>query len=231
MNEDLLRERFQNLQARVAEAARRVGRSAEEITIVGVTKKFPPAVLATAAQVGIRHVGENRVQELVEKQDALPAVELIWHMVGPLQTNKINKILGRIRLLQSLDRIELADALQKRLASPLDCLVEIKIAEETTKHGIDPDELPAFLDKLVTMDKIRVKGLMTVGPLTDDPSMIRKAFRRVADLFEKEKKRNRPGAEFRFLSMGMSDDFEIAIEEGSRMIRVGTALFGPRPSP
>jgi pyridoxal phosphate enzyme (YggS family) len=229
MNTDRIRDCLLQLRERVAAAQKRAGRTPEPITIVGVTKKFPPELVAAAAGAGLQDIGENRVQELVAKQAALPDLALRWHLVGPLQTNKINKILGRIFLLQSLDRMSLAEGLQKRLKAPLDCLVEVNISGEASKHGVAPDRLPGFLDGLGACDKIRVRGLMTVGPLTGDQAVIRRAFQKTAALFEREKSQNRPGMDFRILSMGMSDDFEIAVEEGSTMIRVGTALFGPRP--
>lgn len=224
-----LSDRYEHTLSRVAAAARRAGRDPSEITVVGVSKRFPSEVIREAYHAGLRHVGENRVQELVPKWEGLRDLDIVWHMVGPLQTNKINKVLGRIHMLESLDRIELAEALHKRLAEPLDCLVEVNTSGEETKHGVDPDDLSRFLDDVAELYKLRVLGLMTVGPLTDDPDEIRAAFRTLARLFGSEGSRRRPGHEFQWLSMGMTGDFEIAIEEGSNMVRIGTGIFGPRP--
>lgn len=224
-----LSDRYEHTLSRIAAAAKSAGRDPSEITLVGVSKKFPPEVIREAYHAGLRHVGENRVQELVPKWEELRDLDITWHMVGPLQTNKINKVLGRIHMLESLDRIELAQALHKRLPGPLDCLVEVNTSREETKHGLTPNELPHFLDEVASLDKLRILGLMTVGPLTDDPDEIREAFRTLAQLFSSEGSRRRPGQEFQWLSMGMTGDFDIAIEEGSNMVRIGTGIFGPRP--
>ncbi|MBD3334876.1 MAG: YggS family pyridoxal phosphate-dependent enzyme, partial [Candidatus Eisenbacteria bacterium] len=171
-----IRERLEKLQERLAAAAARAGRTAEEITLVGVTKRFPPAVIRAAYAAGVRHIGENRAQELAAKQPELEDLPITWHMVGHLQSNKINKVLGRIQLLQSLDRASLAEALQKRLTAPLDCLVEVNTAGEASKSGVEPAGLPRLLDRIAACDRLRVRGLMTVGPLTDDTGRIRAAF-------------------------------------------------------
>jgi hypothetical protein len=228
---DAIAQRYARLRERIAEAARRAGRDPGEILVVGVTKTFPPATIEAAYEAGLRHFGENRVQELLAKQPEVSHPDIVWHLVGHLQTNKVNKVIGRIHLLQSLDRPELAEALQKRLRDPLDCLVEVNTSGEPSKFGLPPDELPAFLDRLTGLDRLRIRGLMTVGPLTEDRDAIRRAFRKLAELFRREAAAERPQQDFRWLSMGMSADFEIAIEEGANMIRVGTALFGPRPAP
>lgn len=224
-----IRRRYAETLDRVAAAARRAGRGPEDITVVGVSKTFPPGVIREAYHAGLRHVGENRAQELVPKWDALRDLELTWHMVGHLQTNKINKIVGRADLLQSLDRFELAQGLQKRLEEPLDCLVEVKTAPiESAKHGVPPEKLTELLDELSALDRIRVRGLMTVGPLTDDVGAVRRAFRLLKHLYDTESARRRPGQDFRWLSMGMTGDYEVAIEEGATMVRIGTGIFGPR---
>ena len=224
-------DRFQRLRDRVAREAGLCGRRPEEITIVGVSKTFPAAAVREAYHAGLRHVGENRVQELVAKRESLRELDLVWHMVGRLQTNKINKLAGRVDLLESLDRVPLARALEKRLSKDLDCLVEVKTTAEPAKGGVAPEDVAGFLDEMAGSPRIRIRGLMTVGPLTDDPEETRRAFRLLAGIFRRERGVARPGQDLRWLSMGMSEDFPIAIQEGANMIRIGRALFGPRGAP
>ena len=224
-----MKERYDRLTERLHEAAQRSGRPFEEITLVGISKTADAGAVREAHAAGLCHVGENRAQELSAKSDALRDLDLTWHMVGHVQTNKINKLAGRIQVLQSLDRLDLAAALQSRWASPLSCLVEVKTSAEPTKHGLLPADLPRFLDEMVPFENLMIRGLMTVGPLTDDLGEVRAAFRGLRRLYETESGR-RPRQEFRWLSMGMSGDYGIAVEEGSTMVRIGTAIFGPRPA-
>jgi hypothetical protein len=214
------------LQDRVSRAARRAGRSLQDITIVAVTKNVPPEKIREILRCGARHMGENRVQEAERKKPLVAGAA--WHLIGHLQTNKARKALEIFDSVQSLDSLRLAEALQKeaeRRDRTLPCLVEVKVSEEPAKHGIDPDFLEEFLDRVAALGRLRVEGLMAVAPYFEDPERTRPYFRRVRELFE----RNRVRFQGERLSMGMSQDFEVAVEEGSNMIRIGTALFGARP--
>jgi PLP dependent protein len=198
-----------------------------EVRIVAVTKTHPPAAVRAAVAAGLGDVGENRVQEALDKQDALRDVPVAWHLIGTLQRNKARHCVGRFALIHSVDRLDLAIELGRRLA-PGDrqgVLVQVNCSAEPQKGGVEPRGLPALLDGLRAIDGLDVRGLMTMTALTEDTVEQRKAFRLLRDL--------RDGAErdgFRLpeLSMGMSGDYAVAVEEGATMVRLGTVLFGER---
>lgn len=221
-------EKLRVLRARIGEAAARSSRKPEEVTLLAVTKTFPIEALRAAYDVGLRDFGENRVQEALEKIAVLPA-DIRWHLIGRLQSNKINKMLGKFALLQSVDSIELGRAVSARLAGmSQDVLLEVNTSGEESKAGVSPSEALAAGEELSRMKGLRLKGLMTVGPLTADEGRQREAFKRLKDLFEELRRKVGSGGSFSILSMGMSGDFETAIEEGSTMVRIGSALFGER---
>lgn len=221
---------------RIARATRSAGRRLEDVTLVAVPKGFPAERVKEAIAAGVRHVGENRVQEAARKRDELGEIgaSCTWHLIGSLQTNKVKAALDTFDLVQSLDRWALAGELNDRaegLARQVRVLIQVNVSGEPTKHGLRPDEVEPFLGRLGQLESLRVEGLMTIAPLVDDPEQVRPVFRRLRELRDGLARRRWPNAEPYELSMGMSGDFEVAIEEGATLVRVGTALFGPRTEP
>lgn len=216
---------------KISKVCERVGRKPEEIKLVAVSKTFPPEAIKEAFLAGVRLIGENRVQEALSKYESLKDLDIEWHMVGYLQRNKVKKALKIFDYIQSLDRLSLAEEIDKEAKrmgiDKVKVLVEVNISGEPTKHGVVPEELFDFIDSLDRFESLDIRGLMTIGPLTDDIEKIREAFRKMNFLFEKVK-RDFPRVRWEYLSMGMTDDFEIAIEEGSNMVRVGRGIFGSR---
>lgn len=221
-------ERLAGIRERIAQAAGRSGRDPRDVTLLAVTKTFPLQAIEEAYRAGHRDFGENRVQEALPKIEALPS-DIRWHLLGRLQTNKINKVLGKFVLIHSVDSLDLAQALSSRLGGvPQEVLLEVNTSGEVSKAGLSPGEVEAVFPSLAALPGLKWRGLMTIGPLTGDPGLQREAFRRLKRLFESLRPAAlEPGA-FSILSMGMSADFETAVEEGSTMVRIGTALFGDR---
>jgi PLP dependent protein len=223
-----IQKNIQAIQQRVAEAAACSCRKPEEIVLLAITKTTPVDKIRQAYETGLRDFGENRVQEALVKIGELPA-DIRWHLVGQLQTNKINKIFGKFALIHSIDSINLAEGLSARLGNQSqDILMEVKTSGEASKAGVDPSKSFETAEKIAKLPGLKLKGLMTVGPLTDNLLAIREAFKRLKDLFEKIKSSDWVDRDFSILSMGMSSDFETAIEEGSTLVRIGTAIFGER---
>lgn len=219
---------------RIAAAARRAGRNADEITLMAVSKTQPPERIREAYEAGLKVFGENRVQEFagkVEDLRDLPAAE--WHMIGHLQTNKAAKTVELFRSIDSIDSLRLAeklDAAARALGKKLDVLIEINVGGEAAKSGVAPDSpaLEELLSAAPRLEALVFRGLMTVPPFTEDPEGARPYFRKLSDLRDTIAARKLPNAAMNELSMGMSHDFEVAIEEGSTCVRVGTAIFGER---
>lgn len=219
---------LEGIRMRIAEAALRSGRKADQINLLAVTKTFPVKNIQQAYDLGLRDFGENRVQEAITKIAELPK-DIRWHLIGQLQTNKINKVLGKFILIHSVDTFELAQALSTRLGSfSQEILLEVNTSRENTKSGVNPPEALSVAQKISALQGVKLRGLMTVGPLTEDKGRQREAFKELKGLFEQIRREKWAGPSFGVLSMGMSGDFEVAIEEGSTLIRVGTALFGSR---
>lgn len=220
---DHLAANLERVRGEIAAAARRAGRDPETVRLVAVTKTVGPEEVARATGLGLQDFGENRVQEAREKILAHP--DLTWHFIGHLQTNKVREVLQGFSLLQSLDRLTLAEELQKqaeRSGRLVEVLVQVNVSGEKSKHGLPPGELPRFLAALQAFPRLLVCGLMTMAPLEAEPADTRPVFRALRELRDRSA---RPGLELTELSMGMSNDFTVAIEEGATMIRVGSALF------
>lgn len=214
---------------RIEAACARVGREPGSVTLVAVTKTQPPEVVCAAAALGLSLFGENKVQEAKAKISACPG-RLRWHMVGHLQTNKCRDALGLFEMVQSVDSLHLAEELNKRAdqaAKTLPVLLEVNAVGEASKFGCGPDQLLADLSRINALPRLEIHGLMTVPPWTLDPEKVRPVFRQMREL--KESCEQILGAPLPHLSMGMTGDFEVAIEEGATMVRIGTALFGSRP--
>jgi pyridoxal phosphate enzyme (YggS family) len=223
-----VQDRILEVQERIADAAVLSHRKPEEITLLAVTKTFSVEIIKAAYEAGLREFGENRVQEALSKINELPR-DVRWHLIGQLQTNKINKIIGKFELIHSIDSLHLAEALSARLrAASQGILLEVHTSEEESKAGVAPDLALETAEKISKLPNLRLRGLMTVGPLTDNSQKRRDAFKKLKELFETMKEKRVAGDDFSILSMGMSGDFETAVEEGSTLVRVGTALFGSR---
>lgn len=223
----MIAENLAAVRARIEAAATRVGRRGEDVTLVAVTKEVDAARAAEAITAGVRDVGENRVQELQSKQAALAGSPIRWHMIGTLQRNKVSPVVGRVALIHSVDSVRLAEAIGRRaVAGTLqqDVLLEVNTGGEASKHGVDPAEAMDAAGRLLDMEGLRLRGLMTIAP-EGDPRAARDAFRALRVLGDRLRERAPDAGE---LSMGMSDDFEIAIEEGATIVRIGSAIFGAR---
>ena len=197
------------------------------VRIIAVTKGHGPDAVRAAAGAGLEDVGENRVQEALEKQDQLRDVQVVWHLIGSLQRNKARHAAGRFALIHSLDRPDLGVELDRRTAaeSRQRVLVQVNCSDEPQKGGVEPAALPALLDALRDLPRLEVTGLMTMSALTDDTDEQRRAFRRLRELRDAAGRDGHPLPE---LSMGMSGDYTVAVEEGATMVRLGTVLFGER---
>jgi pyridoxal phosphate enzyme (YggS family) len=219
-----------NVKQKISDAALKSGRKPEDVLLLGVTKTVDVETMQKALDLGVSHFGENRVHEYLKKSDIIKR-ECHWHIIGRLQTNKVKYLDQRITLIHSLDRIELAEALQKRgqkINHTFPVLVQANVSGEDTKAGIYADDLRNFILKLSKMGNIKIKGLMTIAPYTEDPEEVRYVFKEIKKLAVDIERENIENVSMEHLSMGMSGDYEIAVEEGSTIVRIGSALFGER---
>ncbi len=226
---NMIQKNLRDIETRIAKACERSGRRRDDITLIAVSKTFSAEVVRQAYAVGLRIFGENRPQELRDKSRVLPA-DIEWHFIGHLQTNKIKYVVPVARLIHSLDSLPLARAVSEyaiKTDKRVSVLLEVNTSGEASKFGFRPEEVFNSFEQIARMPNLDVRGLMTIGPLTDDRGRIRAAFKELSSL--KEALREQWGEQkTAVLSMGMSGDFEIAIEEGSTHIRLGTAIFGQR---
>jgi pyridoxal phosphate enzyme (YggS family) len=221
---------LKSIQERIAAAAKRVGRDPASIRLVVVSKTVEQDRIREAVAAGATILGENRVQEAREKIEALGRIAQ-WHLIGRLQTNKAKYAVRLFDLIHSVDSIGLARELDKQAAKigkAQDVLLEVSIAGEAAKAGIAVDDCLALVRDAAGLQNVRVRGLMTIPPFLDDPEQVRPYFRKLRELLQGIRRENIPGISMQELSMGMSGDFEVAVEEGSTMVRVGTAVFGER---
>jgi len=229
-------ENIAHVRERIASAARRSGRNPDEITLIAVSKTVQPELIHEAYNSGIRQFGESRVQEFAAKAEALTdLIDADWHMIGHLQTNKASNAVKLFNSVDSVDSLRLAEKLNseaEKFGKKLPVLIEINIGRETAKQGLTTDslELEELLQTAPQFDHLDFRGLMTVPPFTDDPEQTKPYFRKLRDLRDKIASRHMASLRMYVLSMGMSHDFEIAIEEGSTCVRIGTAIFGERLS-
>jgi len=233
MTEKFWADRFeQNLlriQERIAAALQKASRTEEEVKLIGVTKTVPVDLINQSIQCGITAIGENRVQEFLQKEPSLLPCER--HIIGHLQTNKVKQIAGKIDLLQSLDSVKLAAELDKWYQcepKPLDVLVELNIGGEESKSGIDPVQLESFLEQIAVFGHIKVRGMMAIPPFSPQKEDSRRFFYRMTQLFVDIRRKKLDNISMDFLSMGMSHDFDVAIEEGANVVRIGSAMYGAR---
>ncbi|HTS11122.1 MAG TPA: YggS family pyridoxal phosphate-dependent enzyme [Candidatus Limnocylindrales bacterium] len=225
-----IRANLERIRERIARAAQRAARKPDEITLVAVSKRFPVEAIRIAYDAGLRHFGENRVQEWEGKQPKLTDLDATWHLIGHLQSNKARRAAYLFRRIDSLDDLALAKKLDAAAAAEgknLPVLIEVHLGEETSKSGAAPDDLAALAESIAPFAHLDLVGLMTIPPFSDEAERAGPFFRRLREL--RDGVSARIGRKLPVLSMGMSHDFEIAIEEGATEIRLGTALFGARP--
>ena len=223
--------RLSEIRARIADAAARAGRSPADIRLIAVSKTFPLESVRDAFEAGQRDFGENRVQEALQKIEAGADMSIRWHLIGHLQSNKARKAAEHVALIHSIDGVDLlrrVDAAASALSRRLQLLVQVDLAGETTKYGAPPEELPAIFEAARHCTAAEVVGLMLLPPLAENPEDARPWFQRLRAERDRLGEAGIPAAMLRELSMGMSHDFEVAIEEGATMVRVGTAIFGKR---
>ncbi len=222
-------ERLQEVLGRIEKACERAKRKPEEVTLLGATKTVPPDVIRRFYGCGLRVFGENRVQEFLGKLEFLKDLDIDWHFIGRLQTNKVKYLMGRVSLIHSLDRESLADEIQKRAERAgivQEVLIEVNLGGEETKGGVMPENLRSLFEYTLKKPNIKVLGLMAIPPYREDPEEVRPYFAKLREL--RDDLEREFGAELPHLSMGMSHDFEVAVEEGATIVRIGTLLFGER---
>ncbi|OXS78480.1 YggS family pyridoxal phosphate-dependent enzyme [Domibacillus enclensis] len=213
------------IKQKIEQAAARAGRKAEDVTIVAVTKYVSTDRAKEAVEAGIGHLGENRVEGIIEKHEVIGS-QAKWHFIGSLQTRKVKSMIEYADYIHSLDRESLAKEINQRATKPVQCFVQVNVSGEESKHGLEPGEVIPFIESLHRYENVQIGGLMTMAPLTDDRDVLRACFRQLASLRDEVQALNLPFAPCSELSMGMSNDYDIAIEEGATMIRIGTALVG-----
>jgi pyridoxal phosphate enzyme (YggS family) len=224
-----IEENIQRVRESMARAAARAGRRVEEITLLAVSKTFPAEAIRAAFEVGLRHFGENRVQEWESKRPLVADLEATWHLIGHLQSNKAHRAANLFHRIDSVDSLSLAQKLDTAAAAEgtrLQILIEVHQGDETTKSGVAETDLPALAEGIARLSNLELRGLMTIPPFFDDVNRVRQYFRKLREL--RDGLRGQLGSALPVLSMGMSHDFEIAIGEGATEIRVGSAIFGAR---
>ncbi|NPA41749.1 MAG: YggS family pyridoxal phosphate-dependent enzyme [Aquificae bacterium] len=222
-------EKLQEVLESIKDACQRVGRKPEEVKLLGASKTVPPEVLRRFYECGLRTFGENRVQEFLKKYEALQELNIDWHFIGRLQTNKVKYLMKKVSLIHSLDRKSLADEIQKRASKvgiTQEVLIEVNVGGEETKGGVEPENLPELFEYTLSLPNLKVVGLMTIPPYLENPEEVRPFFAKLRNLRDKLEEEFK--VELPHLSMGMSHDFEVAVEEGATIVRVGTRLFGER---
>ena len=226
----MLKENLESVERKIEEACRRAGRMRGEVTLVAVSKTKPVSMLQEVYDLGIRVFGENKVQEIRDKYEALPA-DIEWHMIGHLQTNKVNYIIDKVKLIHSVDSLRLAETIEKEAEKhncTADILLEVNVAEEESKFGLKTEEVIPVYEKILQYSHINVRGLMTIAPFVENPEKNRSIFADLHKLYVDIKRKNIDNGTVSILSMGMTNDYEVAIEEGATMVRIGTGIFGAR---
>ena len=224
-----IKENMELVQERIKRSLLASGRKQNDVTLIGVTKTVEPNIINKAVTYGLSDIGENRVQELQSKYDRVEDVR--WHMIGRLQRNKVRHLVDKGYMIHSLNSLPLAKEINRqaeRIDKVIPVLVQVNPANEKTKTGLPCEEVIPFIETIYNLKHIKVMGLMLIAPLTDDPETVRPYFMVMKQLFDGLKQDDYPHIEMKHLSMGMSNDYETAIEEGSTMVRIGTAIFGRR---
>ena len=225
-----IRENLEEVEKRIQAACERAGRDRSEVTLIAVSKTKPVSDIREAMECGIKVFGENKVQEIRDKTEEIKE-PLDWHMIGHLQTNKVKYLPGKVCMIHSVDKMSLAEEIEKQAAKNdlvMDVLCEVNMAGEDSKFGLTPSEAPDFVRKIAEFPHVRVRGLMTIAPYTEEPESNRIYFRDLRKMLEALRAENIDGTQLDTLSMGMTGDYEVAIEEGATFVRVGTGIFGER---
>ncbi len=226
-----IKENIDSIMKKIDTACKKTGRNPKDITLLAVSKTVESDRAKEAVEAGIKNLGENKVQELVKKYEELKNINVKWHMIGHLQKNKVKYIIDKNILIHSVESLSLAEEINKRARNSnltADVLIELNIGEEESKFGINEDNVYDFIRSMEQFENIRVLGLMTVAPFCENPEDVRWVFKTMKNIYSKISIMNLRNTEMKYLSMGMTNDFEIAIEEGSNIIRIGTAIFGAR---
>lgn len=226
----MLKENLRNVESQIQASCEKSGRQREDVTLIAVSKTKPVELLQEAYDAGVRDFGENKVQEICDKYDRLPS-DIRWHMIGHLQRNKVKHIIDKVCMIHSVDSYRLAEeinihAKKHKLVMPV--LIEINIAQEQTKFGVSKDDAMQLIEEAAHLDSIQIQGLMAVAPYVENAEENRKYFRELAKLAVDIRAKNIDNVVMRVLSMGMTGDYAVAIEEGAAMVRVGTGIFGER---
>ncbi len=226
-------ENLKEIRRNIEDAAKRANRDPSDVRLMAVTKTVPAEIINHAISLGVDFIGENRVQELNSKYDELNKDGLTIHLIGSLQTNKVKQVVGKVSMIESVDSLHLAEEISKqskKIGITTDVLIEVNIGCEESKGGIKKEETEALIEKISSMDSICVCGLMTIPPFDADSEKTRHFFKEIYNLFIdiKDKNKDNSNVKMKYISMGMSSDYEIAIEEGANIVRVGSALFGAR---
>lgn len=226
----MIKDNLNEIENRIAAACQRSSRARQEVTLIAVTKTKPVEALWEAYEAGSRDFGENKVQEILEKAPALPQ-DIRWHMIGHLQKNKVRQVIDKVVMIHSVDSVDLAEVIEKEAAKrglEIDILLEINVARETTKSGFFMEEAEAAIRQISLYSHLHIKGLMTIAPFVDNSEENREFFKKLYQLCVDIKSKNIDNVSMGVLSMGMTGDYEVAVEEGATMIRVGTGIFGAR---
>lgn len=226
----MLASNLQEVERKIMETCDKAGRAREDITLIAVSKTKPVPMLQEIYNLGVRDFGENKVQELTDKEPQLPA-DLRWHMIGHLQRNKVKQVIDKAVLIHSVDSVRLAKTIEAEAAKKdiiVQILLEVNVAEEDSKFGLKLDEVIPAVEEIATMPHVRIKGLMTIAPFVENPEENRTVFAQLQKLSVDIAEKNIDNVSVDILSMGMTNDYQVAIEEGATMIRVGTGIFGER---
>ena len=226
----MLKENLKEVQENILKACEKSGRNPEDVTLIAVSKTKPVPMLQEIYDENIRDFGENKVQELVEKYDELPQ-DIKWHMIGHLQRNKVKYIIDKVSMVHSVDSVRLAEAIEKEAAKKDICipvLIEVNVAGEESKFGLSVEEVLPFLEEISSYEHLQVKGLMTIAPFVANPEENREVFQKLKKLSVDIATKNINNVNMSVLSMGMTNDYQVAVEEGATMVRVGTGIFGER---
>lgn len=226
----MINENISKVRENIVKACEKAGRNPEEVTLIAVSKTKPVSAIEEALLSGTLDYGENKVQELCDKYDVLPK-NIRWHMIGHLQRNKVKYLVGKTYLVHSVDSLRLAEQIEKEFAKHnqvCDILVEVNIAQEESKFGINAKETEELIRKIAKFEHVRIKGLMTIAPYTEEPESNREYFREIKKLSVDIRDKNIDNVSMDVLSMGMTGDYMVAVEEGATMVRVGTGIFGER---
>ena len=226
----MIKENLQEIEKNILKACEKAGRKREEVTLIAVSKTKPVSMVEEVYETGIRDFGENKVQEMCDKFEVLPK-DIRWHMIGHLQTNKVKYLMDKAYLIHSVDSLKLANEIEKQASKcnkTVDILIEVNIAGEESKFGLAKEEVLALVCDIAKFSHLRIKGLMTIAPYVEDPEDNRLYFRQIKQLSVDINNQNIDNVSMDILSMGMSGDYSVAIEEGATMVRVGTSIFGER---